>query len=198
MASMNALARRSIGLQARRVVFHAQGDASCWRTSAICPRDMPSDAREPGAGAAGLGLHPARARRRAGAWHRRWPVPDGGLTDYHLDIDYGIDEGHRLLPALLVAGDHGLVRSFAAVAAGRAGCCGARCWWRPRRFVASLPFGKIPDRRDFYTMDDATRIRAWQTVMSASERMGDELRQLISAGWLGAVQAIGATGQTTS
>ena len=116
---------------------------------------------------------------------------DGGLTDYHLDIDYGIDEGNVFYPhfsSQVITGwfDRALP------------------WRRARRtlhqtllvapspaFVASLPFGKIPDRRDFHTMDDATRMRAWRTVMAESARMADELRTLIDTERLaGAIQPI--------
>jgi hypothetical protein len=48
--------------------------------------------------------------------------------------------------------------------------------------VASLPGAKIPDRRDFYTMPEAERMRRWQTVVDASAALGDELRELIRTG----------------
>ncbi len=200
MASMNALSRRSIGLQARRVVFHAQGDASLLAhlgdlptRHAVLTRANLAPALLASASIP-LVLDGVQVPGIDGG-----PCRDGGLTDYHLDIDYGIDEGIVFYPhfsSQVITGwfDRSLP------------------WRRARQtlrrtllvapspgFVASLPFGKIPDRRDFYTMDDATRIRAWQTVMSASERMGDELRQLIERGRLAdAVQPIEGTGQTTS
>ena len=49
-------------------------------------------------------------------------------------------------------------------------------------FVASLPGGKIPDRRDFYTMPEAERMRRWQAVVDASEALGAELAELIATG----------------
>ena len=49
-------------------------------------------------------------------------------------------------------------------------------------FVASLPGAKIPDRRDFYTMPEAERMRRWQAVVDASEALGDELRALVQSG----------------
>jgi hypothetical protein len=51
-------------------------------------------------------------------------------------------------------------------------------------FVASLPYGKIPDREDFVRLGDAERIRAWRTVRAASERLGDALRELLATGRL--------------
>ena len=49
-------------------------------------------------------------------------------------------------------------------------------------FVRALPRGKIPDRKDFYAMDDATRQRTWQRVVDESERLGDELAELQGTG----------------
>jgi hypothetical protein len=49
-------------------------------------------------------------------------------------------------------------------------------------FVAALPNGKIPDRKDFYAMDDSTRQRTWQRVVDASARLGDELAELVATG----------------
>jgi hypothetical protein len=49
-------------------------------------------------------------------------------------------------------------------------------------FVASLPGGKIPDRRDFYGIPDRERMRRWQAVREASEQLGDELRELVATG----------------
>jgi hypothetical protein len=50
--------------------------------------------------------------------------------------------------------------------------------------VARLPGGKIPDRIDFERLTDTERIRAWKQVVAESERMGDELLELIATGRL--------------
>ena len=49
-----------------------------------------------------------------------------------------------------------------------------------KEFVASLPGGKIPDRTDFYSMDESERIKRWQVVKDRTEQLGDELRELIA------------------
>ena len=48
--------------------------------------------------------------------------------------------------------------------------------------MASLPGSKIPDRRDFYSMPEADRMRRWQAVVDASEALGGELRELVTSG----------------
>ena len=47
-----------------------------------------------------------------------------------------------------------------------------------------MPNGKIPDRNDYYLMRDDERIRAWRTVVAESERLADELRELMATGRL--------------
>ena len=192
MASMNVLARRTIGLHVRRVVLSTHGDAGPLARLADLPTHHAPLTRENLAPALlasasiPLVLDGVRVPGVDGAVCR-----DGGLTDYHLDIEYGGDEGLVFYPHFsreVITGwfDRSLP------------------WRRARRslrrtllvapspsFVASLPFGKIPDRRDFYTMDDATRIRAWKTVMAESARMGDEWQSLVESGSLaGTVQPI--------
>lgn len=49
-------------------------------------------------------------------------------------------------------------------------------------FVASLPGGRIPERRDCYRFPDAERITRWQAVLDATERLGDEMRELVVTG----------------
>jgi len=40
-------------------------------------------------------------------------------------------------------------------------------------FVANLPYGKIPDRKDFESMSAEQRIPYWHAVMAESERLGE-------------------------
>jgi hypothetical protein len=110
---------------------------------------------------------------------------DGGVLDYHLDLDFGAGGGLVLYPHF-----------YSHVVPG---------WfdkslrWRRARgenfrrallvapsdaWIASLPGAKIPDRRDFYTMPEADRMRRWQAVVDASARLGDEMRELVATGRL--------------
>lgn len=41
------------------------------------------------------------------------------------------------------------------------------------KFIESLPFGKIPDRKDFTEMDATTRIKYWRTVLAETERLAE-------------------------
>ena len=51
---------------------------------------------------------------------------------------------------------------------------------RPR--TRPLHLIRIPDRRDFYRLPDAERLRAWRTTGAESERTADELRELVATG----------------
>jgi hypothetical protein len=46
-------------------------------------------------------------------------------------------------------------------------------------FIASLPFGKIPDRRDFGNIPESVREPYWQTCVDESQRLADEFSELI-------------------
>ena len=46
-------------------------------------------------------------------------------------------------------------------------------------FVARLPGGKIPDRKDFFSMTDAERVGYWRRVVAESERLADAFRDVV-------------------
>tara|TARA_B110000211_G_scaffold234218_1_gene302931 strand:- start:8148 stop:8327 length:180 start_codon:yes stop_codon:yes gene_type:complete len=43
-----------------------------------------------------------------------------------------------------------------------------------KKFVAGLPYGKIPDRSDFTKLDADTRIKYWNTVFSETEKLAED------------------------
>ena len=59
------------------------------------------------------------------------------------------------------------------------------------KFIASLPFGKIPDRKDFTEMVAATRIKYWRTVLSETERLAESFDALIQHQDLSVIKFIG-------
>ena len=46
-------------------------------------------------------------------------------------------------------------------------------------FVARLPNGKIPDRKDFVTYSAEERLRVWGDVVAACEELADELEDVL-------------------
>ena len=108
---------------------------------------------------------------------------DGGVLDYHLDLDYGPGSGLVLYPhfhAHVVPG--WFDKSLRWRRAGPANFRRTLLIAPSDAFVASLPGGKIPDRRDFYAMPEAERIRRWEQSVAMSERLGEELAELVASG----------------
>lgn len=112
---------------------------------------------------------------------------DGGLLDYHLDLPYRGDDivlyphfTDRVIPGWF---DKGLP--------WRRGCTtrlqDVLLISPSREYLARLPHGKLPDRKDFtrYLGDDAGRERYWRKAMDESQRLGDEFLELVESGRLG-------------
>lgn len=101
---------------------------------------------------------------------------DGGIVDYHLHLPYHHAEGLVLYPHFTDRIVPGWLDK-------------AMPWRRARGqwldnvvvvspspgYLASLPGGRLPDRKDFarYAGDDATRMASWRRAIAESERLGD-------------------------
>jgi hypothetical protein len=110
---------------------------------------------------------------------------DGGITDYHLHLDYaGLHDGLVLMPHFqptLVPGwlDKPFKRRHRASAR-----LDNMVVLAPRpEWVAALPRGKLPDRGDFkaYGDDADARMRAWRMALAESVRLADEFAALVDA-----------------
>ncbi len=108
---------------------------------------------------------------------------DGGITDYHFDFPFLKEPGLVLYP------------HFSRTVLP--GWFDKKIPWRkitPAYYhnvilvvpsedhVAKLPFGKISDRNDFKNMADKNRIQYFNTVLSESQRLGEEFRLLVETG----------------
>jgi hypothetical protein len=113
---------------------------------------------------------------------------DGGIVDYHIDIDYTGDRDDDRL----VLFPHYTDRIVP-------GWLDKKLTWRvplpartenlvllapSRDFVAALPYGKIPDRDDFYRLfrRDDERIAYWYKTAAESRRLGDEFVEAVESG----------------
>ena len=182
----NVLTRRALGIQMRRFIFHSAGDESPFGHLADLPTTHVALTRENlraallASGSIPLLVDGVKMPGASGGVH--W---DGGVLDYHLDLDFGAGDGLVLYPHFY---EHVVPGWFDKALhwrrAGGANFRRALLIAPSDAFVASLPGGKIPDRRDFYTMPEAERMRRWQTVVEASQELGDELRELIATGRL--------------
>ncbi len=111
---------------------------------------------------------------------------DGGITDYHLHLNYGqMSSGLVLYPHFIsqvVPGwlDKAFKRRHAATP-----FLDNLVLLSPRReWVKNLPGGKLPDRRDFKTWgdDEAGRQRVWRAAYVHSRQLAEEFGQLVSLG----------------
>jgi hypothetical protein len=103
---------------------------------------------------------------------------DGGITDYHLHLDYAsMGEGLVLYPHFqktVIPGwlDKALRHRHRATAhLENVIVLSPRAEW-----IATLPGAKLPDRNDFkrYGDDLAARMRAWSQAVQDSERLAEE------------------------
>jgi hypothetical protein len=184
-AATNVVARRALAWQLRRVIFHTAGDESPFTHLADFPTSHRPLTRENlraallASGAIPLLLNGVRVPgERALHW-------DGGVLDYNLDLDFGTGHGLVLYPHFfshIVPG--WFDKSLRWRRASGANFRRALLLAPSDAFVASLPGGKIPDRRDFYTLTDRERQSRWQAALDASAQLGEELRELIASGRL--------------
>lgn len=126
---------------------------------------------------------------------------DGGLTDYHLHLDY------RTAPAQGSGEGAGLVLYPHFQKAVVPGWLDKGLRWRHRStpflenmlvlapdpaWVAQLPNGKLPDRTDFtrYGSDIDARARTWNAAVDASRQLADEFAQWLERPDPGRVEAL--------
>lgn len=191
----NMISRRTLARRLTRVIFHSAGSDSPFLDLADLPTAhvplRPDNLRPALLASGSIPLVLEGVQDIPGA--EKGTYRDGGVIDYHLDIDYGRNGGLIFYPHFypyIVPGwfDKGLrwrrasVRNFdrAVILAPST------------EFVARLPYGKIPDRRDFERLSDDERISYWRRVVREGERLADEFRELLASGRLpDAIQPLG-------
>jgi hypothetical protein len=181
-AMANVVSRKSLALQMRRFVFHSAGSDTPFQHLSDLPTvHLPLTEENLksvllASGAIPLVLEGVEIPGREGEVH--W---DGGVIDYHLDLDFGDGDGIVLYPHFF---DHIVPGWFDKGLSWRRGNNlnfeRALLIAPSKEFVESLPGKKIPDRKDFVGITESERIRRWQQVKDASDRLGDELRELIA------------------
>ncbi|MGX5914203.1 alpha/beta hydrolase [Aliidiomarina sp. Khilg15.8] len=103
---------------------------------------------------------------------------DGGITDYHFDLDLSRQSGLVLYPHF----HHEVVPGWFDKKLRWRRTTGAT-WpnvimMHPSRaLIEALPYGKIPDRKDFATMDVETRQKYWRTAVDMGYRMADQFAE---------------------
>jgi hypothetical protein len=104
---------------------------------------------------------------------------DGGIIDYHFDIKLAPNNGLTLYPHFSSSPKAGWFDKNLSRKVSPDYYKKTVMLVPSEKFIASLPFGKIPDRKDFTAMQANTRIKYWQTVLQESERLAEHFDQAI-------------------
>jgi hypothetical protein len=115
---------------------------------------------------------------------------DGGILDYHLDIPFLPDEdGLVLYPHFYEYITPGWLDKPLNRKPSEKNVENVVLVAPSNKFVASLPFGKIPDRKDFKTFlgKDQERIAYWKSVVEKNEVLGHEFFEAIESGGIGEI-----------
>ncbi len=110
---------------------------------------------------------------------------DGGLTDYHINIDFGIEDGIVLFPHFSSKVTPGwLDKTVPWRRADKSLFSNTVLVAPSKSFIDSLPMGKIPDRKDFNTFvgRDNERLTYWNEVIKRSSIIGEEFMEAVSGG----------------
>lgn len=113
---------------------------------------------------------------------------DGGIVDYHFDIDVKTAE-KTAASSTNSAGSSDLILYPHFSAKLCAGWFDKKLHRRvapehynrvvllcpSEQFISTLPYGKIPDRSDFSNLQADERMKYWRQTIAASERLADEL-----------------------
>ena len=105
---------------------------------------------------------------------------DGGIVDYHFDFANLSTEGLVLYPHFADKTTKGWFDKPWPWRRNRAELLDRVVIVTPSpSYLEALPYGKIPDRRDFSKMLQQDRISYWQACVDASERMADAFASVV-------------------
>ncbi|MCP1727567.1 hypothetical protein J2T60_001567 [Natronospira proteinivora] len=184
-ALANRRDRRRLGRWVRRSLFETQAAAA----TLAAPDDLPTERFELTA----ENLRPALLASGAipGIMEVMHDIPgakagtylDGGITDYHPALPDAVGDGIRVFPHFYPAAIPGWFDKSRCERHNQLpGLDNTLIIAPSRELVASLPHGKIPDRKDFYRFHDAERIAYWEQVVDASRQMGEAFLALAESG----------------
>lgn len=117
---------------------------------------------------------------------------DGGLTDYHLSMPMAAHEGIVLYPHFFPRVVPGWFdKSLAWRVPNPQDFANVLLLAPSQHFIDQLPYGRIPDRKDFNRLSPGERVHYWRKVLDQTRRMVDELDDLISTdGWRAALKPL--------
>lgn len=115
---------------------------------------------------------------------------DGGIIDYHFDLNLISSPGLTLYPHFNHVPKAGWFDKNLNRAINTNNYTNTVLIAPSSNFIDRLPYGKIPDRNDFTVLSANERIKYWRTVLTETERLADSFHQFIHKADLSTIQAI--------
>ncbi len=192
----NAISRRSLPFWFDRVIFHSreaslpveQWDQFQTRHVELTPNNYRDALLSSGA----IPVVIEGVKNPSGAPSGMYR--DGGMVDYHFDLPIKPKDGLVLYPHFAPMLKPGWFDKALAWRKVQAQNYSHTVVISPSRaFVESLPYQKIPDRKDFERLDNDTRIQYWRQVVDRNKALADAFDQwLHSPDMIATVEPISA------
>ena len=107
---------------------------------------------------------------------------DGGIVDYHFDFNNFCGDGLVLYPHFSSRTVKGWFDKPLPWRRNRAHELDRVLLLAPSdEYLQQLPYGKVPDRKDFTRLTRGDRLTYWNTAMSQSEALRDAFAEVVSA-----------------
>jgi hypothetical protein len=178
----NLVSRGTLGLTFERVIFHDPRGRAPFMDPAVLPAEaveLRPDNLAPAvlaSGAVPMVLEGVRDIPGAAPGVYR----DGGIVDYHFDCPMSGEDGLVLYPHFYPHLVPGWFDKLLPWRRARGESLDRTVLLCPsEEFVAGLPGGKIPDRKDFWDFEPEERLRRWHTAVAEARRLGDEFAELV-------------------
>ncbi|MCL1066738.1 alpha/beta hydrolase [Shewanella olleyana] len=180
-ALTNAVSRRSLGWHFERVVFSHQQVKSPFSQLSDLPTEHAQLTRDNinqvllATGSIPLLLAPVKQINGIsdGAYY------DGGITDYHFDMQTSAPEGLSLYPHFYPYMSPGWFDKSLKWRRAHQHYHNALILAPTAEFIQSLPYQKIPDREDFKQLDSDSRIAYWRESLKRSEQLGEIFADIV-------------------
>jgi hypothetical protein len=104
---------------------------------------------------------------------------DGGIIDYHFDVDITPASGLTLYPHFSSTPKAGWFDKNLSRKVNANHYKNTVMLVPSDEFIARLPYAKIPDRKDFTELDASARLTYWQAVLKESEVLADEFSKRV-------------------
>lgn len=178
----NVVRRKAMGVWLERVVFSSQGAAALpfgtqdYRTRQIALDDAnfnPALQASCSIPFVLRAIHDIPGAPRGAYW-------DGGITDYHLHLDYKARDGVVLYPHFQQAVVPGWLDKSLKWRHGTSAFLDRMIVLAPSpEWIKTLPRSKLPDRTDFahHGTNLAARVAQWQRATGAAQQLADEFAE---------------------